>query len=63
MQEMIKKQAFESVIESDLLANEYIHVSRDDFDRVRAISPKAAKSLWGQAVNYMSLPLSERDHS
>ena len=63
MQETLKKEALESVIESCLLTNEYIHVTRDDFDRVRAISPKVAKSLWGQAVNYKSLPSSERDHS
>jgi type I restriction enzyme R subunit len=45
MQETLKEQAFESVIESYLLAHEYIHVSRDGFDRERAIFPEIVLSF------------------
>jgi type I restriction enzyme R subunit len=35
-----KEESFESVIESYLLANGFVGVSRDDYDRERAIFPK-----------------------
>ena len=40
MQEMLKEQTFEAVIESHLLANGYSTAERDGFDRERAISPE-----------------------
>ena len=41
MQETIKEQAFETVIEAYLLTNGYVAVDRDGFDRERSIFPAA----------------------
>ena len=35
------EESFETVIESHLLANGYVHVTPDGFDRERAVFPEA----------------------
>ena len=41
MNEQRRELAFETVIEAHLLANGYVNVERDGFDRERAIFPEA----------------------